>query len=178
MLFSMSFISKIDFEHDEIKRKYLFIVYGVSQGLTLLIAGLIYMKIKAKNEKGLIHIKNTGVVANAQAAVDKDNAENEVTTFTIMEYDMSKVKQMAGNTLLTVALSCFLYYKFNIIKPLAIQSIFAIKNIIDQPLVSIHLLGKPATGDLARPFKANNFLAPKEESVTDKEVKRMEKKKN
>jgi len=182
MLFTliiMNFIGKIDFENDPTKRMYLFIGYGVSQGLSLLCAGIIYLRIKQKNEKGLIHIKNTGMVANAQAAVDKDAAEeNEVITQTIMEYDMGKCKQMFSNVLLTIALSGFLYYKFNIIKPLAIQSIFALKNLFEQPLVSIHLFGREATGSLARPFQSSNFLAPKEEVVTDKEVKRMEKKKN
>jgi len=76
-----------------------------------------------------------------------------------MEYDMSKVKQMFFNTFLTMGLSIFLYAKFKILKPLPIQTLFAVKNLLEQPLVSIHILGKPATGDLARPFKVNNFLA-------------------
>jgi len=75
-----------------------------------------------------------------------------------MEYDMAKVKQMVGNTCLTMAISIFLYYKFSILKPLAIQSVFAIKNLAEQPLVMIHIFGKPATGELARPFKSTNLL--------------------
>ena len=58
---------------------------------------------------------------------------------TVMEYDLSKCKQMFSNVAITIALSGFLYYKFQIIKPLAIQSIFAIKNLLEQPLVMIHL---------------------------------------
>ncbi|ORX41720.1 hypothetical protein BCR36DRAFT_587827 [Piromyces finnis] len=174
----MNIIGKIDFENDPEKRMYLFIAYGVSQGISLLIAGIIYLRIKSKNEKELIHIKNTGVVANAQAVVDKDTDGNEVITQTIMEYDMDKVKQMFGNTFLTIGVSIFLYYKFQIIKPLAVQSLFAFKNLLEQPLVSIHIFGKKATGELARPFKSSNILGPKEEAVSDKEVKRMEKKKN
>ena len=175
----MNAISKIDFAEDTTKRMYLFSAYGIAQGLTLLVAGIIYLRIKSKNEKGIIHIKNTGVVASAQAAVDKENAEqNEVITQTIMEYDMGKLQQMVINTLTTVGISVFLYYKFSIIKPLAFQSLFAIKNLFEQPLVSIHIFGKKATGSLARPFTATSILGPKEEVVTDKEVKRMEKKKN
>lgn len=91
--------------------------------------------------------------------IKRDADENEVITQTVMEYDLSKCKQMFSNVAITVALSGFLYYKFQIIKPLAIQSVFAIKNLIEQPLVMIHIFGRPATGELARPFKSGNFLA-------------------
>jgi len=177
VLIGMQFINKIDFENPT-NKMYLFITYGVAQSITILAGTLIYFKIKQKNDKGIIHLKNTGMMANAQAAVDKDADENEVITQTVMEYDLSKCKQMFSNVAITIALSGFLYYKFQIIKPLAIQSIFAIKNLLEQPLVMIHLFGRPATGELARPFKSGNFLAPKEEVVTDKDYKRMEKKKN
>jgi len=177
VLIGMQFINKIDLENPT-NKMYLFIAYGTAQLLTVCAATLIYFRIKQKNEKELIHIKNGGIMEKAQAAVDKDADENEIITQTVMEYDLSKCKQMFSNVAITVALSGFLYYKFQIIKPLAIQSIFAIKNLLEQPLVSIHILGKPATGSLARPFKSGNFLAPQEEAVTDKDYKRMEKKKN
>jgi len=72
---------------------------------------------------------------------------------------MNKCKQMFVSIGVTVALITFLYYKFQIIKPLALQSLLAIKNLFDQPLVSIHIFGKPATGDLARPFKAPSIFS-------------------
>jgi len=43
------------------------------------------------------------------------------------------------------------YFKFT--QPLFIQSLMAIKTLYDSKIISIHLLGKKAEGDLARPFK-------------------------
>jgi hypothetical protein len=45
-----------------------------------------------------------------------------------------------------------LYFKFN--PPLLIQAIMGIKNLFDSKPVAIHIFGKPAVGDLKRPFKA------------------------
>ena len=49
-----------------------------------------------------------------------------------------------------------LYFKFT--QPLFIQSLMGFKGLYDAKLVSIHLLGKPATGDLKRPFKAASMF--------------------
>jgi Phosphate transport (Pho88) len=45
-----------------------------------------------------------------------------------------------------------LYLKFN--PPLMIQAIMGLKNLFDAKLVTIYIFGKPAEGDLKRPFKA------------------------
>ncbi|ORX87114.1 hypothetical protein BCR32DRAFT_324596 [Anaeromyces robustus] len=176
MFFLMHFISRIDFDVQP-RKTYLICAYAFSQIITLVFAGLIYLKINKVNDKNLIHIRNTGMVANAQNAAE-GGENNEVITQTIREYDLGKCKQMVFNVAMTVGFSTLLYYKFNMIRPLAIQSALAIKNLYEQPLVRIHLLGKPATGELARPFNVNGLFGQKEEALTDKDVKRMEKKKN
>jgi hypothetical protein len=45
-----------------------------------------------------------------------------------------------------------LYFKYT--NPLLIQSIIPLKGAFEGNLVKVHLFGQPATGDLARPWKA------------------------
>ena len=49
-----------------------------------------------------------------------------------------------------------LYMKYT--QPLFIQGIMALKGLYDAKLIQIHIFGKPATGDLKRPFKAGGGL--------------------
>jgi hypothetical protein len=45
-----------------------------------------------------------------------------------------------------------LYYRYT--QPLFMQALMGVKGIYDAKPVQIHLFGKPAEGDLKRPFKA------------------------
>lgn len=44
------------------------------------------------------------------------------------------------------------YMKYS--QPLLLQSVMAVKGAFEQNEVQLHLFGKPATGNLARPFKS------------------------
>jgi hypothetical protein len=46
-------------------------------------------------------------------------------------------------------------------QPLFIQALMGLKNLYDAKPVAIHLLGKPAEGDLKRPFKAASMFGGK-----------------
>lgn len=43
-------------------------------------------------------------------------------------------------------------------QPLFIQSLMGLKNLYDSKLVMIYILGKPAEGDLKRPFKGSGGM--------------------
>lgn len=43
-------------------------------------------------------------------------------------------------------------------QPLFIQALMGLKNLYDAKPVAIHILGKPAEGDLKRPFKAASMF--------------------
>ena len=43
-------------------------------------------------------------------------------------------------------------------QPLFIQALMGLKTLYDAKPVAIHLLGKPAEGDLKRPFKAGGMF--------------------
>lgn len=49
-----------------------------------------------------------------------------------------------------------IYFKFT--QPLFIQALMGFKTLYDAKLVSIHVLGKPAIGDLKRPFKVASMF--------------------
>ena len=49
-----------------------------------------------------------------------------------------------------------IYFKFT--QPLFIQALMGFKGLYDAKLVAIHILGKPATGDLKRPFKVASMF--------------------
>lgn len=48
------------------------------------------------------------------------------------------------------------YLKFT--QPLFVQALMGVKGIFDAKPVSIHLFGKPATGDYKRPFAAASLM--------------------
>jgi hypothetical protein len=49
-----------------------------------------------------------------------------------------------------------IYLKYT--QPLFIQALMGLKNLYDAKPVSIHLLGRPAEGDLKRPFKVASMF--------------------
>ena len=53
-----------------------------------------------------------------------------------------------------IAMMGVMHFYFHFTQPLFVQSLMGIKNIYDAKPVAIHILGKPAVGDLKRPFKA------------------------
>lgn len=52
----------------------------------------------------------------------------------------------------------FMHVYLKYTNPLLIQSIIPLKSLFENKLVQIHLLGKPATGELARPWKVSGGM--------------------
>lgn len=59
-----------------------------------------------------------------------------------------------------------LYMKYT--NPLLIQSVLPVKSALEQNIVQIHVFGKPASGDLKRPFKVASLFGPSGGAATDK----------
>lgn len=75
------------------------------------------------------------------------------------QYDLQELRKAATQLLIGIGFTTLLVYKFEIRQVLILQAIFALRGLYSNQLVQIHLLGRPATGDLKRPFKAPNPLA-------------------
>ena len=57
-----------------------------------------------------------------------------------------------------IAMMAFLHLYMKFTQPLFIQALMGIKGLYDAKPVHIHILGKPAEGDLKRPFKTGGGL--------------------
>lgn len=143
--------------------RYLRAAYITSQVIILGIYWYVSTIITAKNDETKIRYTETKSPWEQAAAMDPNNsaasATPNVTETTVMKYDMLKIKEVYKQTVIPVAIIMFLHFKFGYVRPLLLQSILPFRNVYSNPLVQIHLLGKQAVGDLARPFKVKNMFS-------------------
>jgi hypothetical protein len=79
-------------------------------------------------------------------------------TTTIDAYDRQQLKSLLRGQLMGVGMMCVMHFYFKYTNPLLIQSIIPVKSALEGNLVKIHLFGKPAAGELKRPWKQNAGL--------------------
>ncbi|KAL4956535.1 inorganic phosphate transporter Pho88 [Aspergillus filifer] len=89
-------------------------------------------------------------------------------TTTNMEYDKGQFRQLIKSQFMGVGMMGVMHLYFKYTNPLLIQSIIPLKGAFESNLVKIHVFGKPATGDLQRPFKAGNSFLSQGQPKTDK----------
>lgn len=95
--------------------------------------------------------------------------EPKLVTTTIHSYDMQQLNTATRGQLMGMAMMCFMHLYMKYTNPLLIQSIIPLKGLFENNLVKIHLLGKPASGDLKRPFKQTTGLfAGMQQNQSDK----------
>ncbi|KAF8468235.1 inorganic phosphate transporter Pho88 [Kalaharituber pfeilii] len=75
-------------------------------------------------------------------------------TTTIMGHDLSQLRAAYKSVLMGVGMMVVMHVYFKYTNPLVIQSIIPLKGVFENKLVQVHLLGKPAVGDLKRPWKS------------------------
>ena len=85
--------------------------------------------------------------------------EPKAVTTTVHAYDQQQLKGLFKAQLMGLGMMGVMHLYFNYTNPLLIQSIIPFKGAFEGNLVKVHLLGKPATGDLKRPWKANSGMA-------------------
>lgn len=79
--------------------------------------------------------------------------EPKLITTTVHAYDVAQMKTLYKAQLMGVGMMCVMHLYFKYTNPLIIQSIIPLKGVFEGNMVKIHLFGKPASGDLKRPFK-------------------------
>lgn len=89
-------------------------------------------------------------------------------TTTNMDYDRQQLRQLIRGQLIGVGMMGVMHLYFKYTNPLLIQSIMPLKSAFESNLVKIHVFGKPATGDLQRPFKAANSFMNQNQVKSDK----------
>jgi hypothetical protein len=80
--------------------------------------------------------------------------EPKLVTTTVHAYDLAQLKALYKAQLMGVGMMAVMHGYMKYTNPLLIQSIIPVKGAFEGNLVKIHLFGKPAVGELKRPFKA------------------------
>lgn len=97
------------------------------------------------------------------------NEPAQLVTTTNRDYDLSETSKAAKQVLMGIAMIMVFHLYFKYTQPLIIQAILPMKNALESKVAQIYLFGKPATGDLKRPFKvAGPFGMSGEQPASDK----------
>ena len=101
--------------------------------------------------------------------------EPKLVTTTIHAYDKSQLQQLFRGQAMGVGMMAFMHLYLKYTNPLLIQSIIPLKSAFEGNMVKIHVFGKPAVGDLKRPFKAAaGFMSGLQSGPTQTDKKSIE----
>ncbi|KAJ5104324.1 phosphate transporter [Penicillium alfredii] len=128
----------------------------------IILAVYLYTQSKINQKKDMTTLKYV------EPAPMGSGEEPRPVTTTNMDYDKSQLRQLIRSQLMGVGMMGVMHVYFKYTNPLLIQSIIPLKGAFESNLVKIHLFGKPATGDLQRPFKAQGGLMSQGQPKSDK----------
>ncbi|KAI1369015.1 putative phosphate transporter [Xylaria arbuscula] len=118
-------------------------------GSNIIIAAIYgYVLLQINKKKDLTTLKYV------EPAPMGSSEEGKLVTTTVQAYDAQQAKASFRSQLMGIGMMCFMHIYMKYTNPLLIQSIIPLKSAFEANLVQIHLFGKPASGDLKRPFKA------------------------
>ena len=100
--------------------------------------------------------------------------EPKLVTTTIYSYDSSQLASAYKSQLMGVGMMAVMHLYFKFTNPLLVQSIIPLKGAFEGNLAKIHLLGKPASGDLKRPWKAGGLAGMGGQSEVKSDKKSIE----
>ncbi|KAH7355538.1 inorganic phosphate transporter Pho88 [Pyrenochaeta sp. MPI-SDFR-AT-0127] len=125
-------------------------LYIVSNIIILSIYLYVQAQINKKNDMT--------VVKYVEPAPMGSGEEPKFVATTVKAYDLQKLRELFKAQLMGVGMMGVMHIYFKYTNPLLIQSIIPLKGAFEGNLVKVHLLGQPATGDLARPWKASGGM--------------------
>ncbi|CEP25096.1 unnamed protein product [Cyberlindnera jadinii] len=150
MLVMMQVSKRLDFENPDVVF-YVRCAYAVATLTTLSIYLYTRMVILKKND--LTTLKYVSA-PNTMAG----ETEGKLTVTTVKEYDLQQVQSSIKSIFTSLAMMGFMHLYMKYTNPLVMQSISPVKSALESNIVKIHLFGKPASGDLKRPFKAPSLF--------------------
>ena len=71
-----------------------------------------------------------------------------------MEYDQQQLQAAYKQQMMGVGMMAFMHIYMKYTNPLVIQSIIPLKGVFEGNIAKVHIFGKPAVGELKRPWKA------------------------
>jgi len=144
-LVAMQVARKIPFDDPDVLN-YVRVGYVASQVIILGLYYLTSLRIKGKNDQTVLKY------VEAPNAMTKD--PGALVTTTVRDYDLAETTKLVRGAYMGIAMMAFLHLYMKFTQPLFIQALMGLKGLYDAKPVHIHILGKPAEGDLKRPFKA------------------------
>ncbi|KAI9800473.1 MAG: hypothetical protein M1833_003359 [Piccolia ochrophora] len=149
ILFMMQVSKKVPFD-DPIVLNGVRAAYVVSN--LIILAIYVYIQRSINKKKDMTTLKYV------EPAPMGSTDEPKLITTTVHAYDTSQLRSLYKSQLMGVGMMAVMHVYFKYTNPLLIQSIIPLKGAFEGNLVKIHLFGKPASGDLKRPFKAGGGL--------------------
>ena len=83
--------------------------------------------------------------------------EPKLVTTTINSYDNAQLSAAVKSSLMGIGMMGVMHLYFKFTNPLLVQSIIPLKGAFESNIGKVHFLGKPATGELKRPWKAGGL---------------------
>jgi len=155
---AMQLARKIPFD-DPLVLNYVRIGYVVSQIIMLGVYYYVSLAIKRKNDQT--------VLKYVEPPAPMSQEPGQLITTTVRDYDLSETSKLLRAAYMGIAMMAVMHIYFKFTQPLFIQGLMGIKNLYDAKPVAIHILGKPATGDLKRPFKTASMFGSSAAPQTD-----------
>ncbi|KAH7910521.1 inorganic phosphate transporter [Hygrophoropsis aurantiaca] len=155
---AMQVARRIPFDDPDVLN-YVRIGYITSQIVILGAYFFVSYKIKQKNDQT--------VLKYVDAANPLSSDSGGLVTTTVRDYDLSETSKLLRAAYFGIAMMSFMHIYMKYTQPLFIQALMGLKNLYDAKPVAIHLLGKPAVGDLERPFKVASMFGAASGPQTD-----------
>ncbi|CUS22031.1 LAQU0S04e06590g1_1 [Lachancea quebecensis] len=170
MLAMMQVSRRLDMENPDIIF-YVRVAYGSSVAVAWIIYQIARNRILQKND-----LTTLKFVAPANPMSGETEGKLQVTT--VRDYDLKEIDSAVKSIYTGLAMMGFMHLYMKYTNPLLMQSISPIKSALEHNEVRIHLFGKPASGDLKRPFKApsmfGGFGAPPAAKTDKKSIEEAE----
>ncbi|KAL4062192.1 inorganic phosphate transporter Pho88 [Scleroderma yunnanense] len=155
---AMQVARRIPFD-DPVVLNYVRLGYITSQVIILGTYFYISYKVKQKNDQTVLKYVD-------QPSPMSSDAGGLVTT-TVRDYDLSETSKLLRGAYFGIAMMTFFHLYLKYTQPLFIQALMGLKNLYDAKPVAIHILGRPADGDLKRPWKAQAMFGAATGPQTD-----------
>ncbi|KAH7106414.1 inorganic phosphate transporter [Auriculariales sp. MPI-PUGE-AT-0066] len=156
---AMQVARKLDFT-DPATLLYVRIGYATSQAVALAVYFWVAAKIRAKKDLTTLKYVQPGQAMSGEP--------DKVVTTTVRDYDLDETSKAIRSVYMAVAMMAFMHIYMKFTQPLFIQGLMGLKNLYEAKVIQIHVLNKPAEGDLKRPFKTAPGLFGDSGPKTDK----------
>jgi len=139
----MQLARKVPLDDPEVLN-YVRIGYVTAQVIILGVYYYISMTVKQKNDQTVLKY------VEPQSPMSSEPGQLVITT--VRDYDLAETSKLLRSVYMGIAMMAFMHGYLKYTQPLFIQGLMGVKNLYDAKPVAIHVLGKPAEGDLKRPF--------------------------